>query len=129
MDAANLPGGLAAPAWVVALATAFFLGAKAVLQIREGMDGDSNPEAVKDDGRWQGKMMSLVERSLDLQESTLNEHRQLRETLVEQGELIRGQTHTLKELNEVVLDHRQAAERHREMVKDLHEEVVNGRGE
>ena len=58
--------GLAAPAWLVALATSAFLGAKFVLTVRQNGNGNGR-------GRFEGQVVTLLETQRD----TLNELRNI----------------------------------------------------
>lgn len=107
------PQGLLAPAWVVALALAAWLGVRAAMQIKSSTGGQ------QDRGRYQGRMLTVVERMQDLQEDAVEERRRTQQ-------LIAQQTETLEQVSSRLREHSQEAKEYRRRLEELHEEVVGG---
>lgn len=105
------PQGLLAPAWVVALALSAWLGVRAAMQIKGSSGGQQGQ------GRYQGRMLAVVERMQDLQEDAVEERRQTQQ-------LIAQQTETLERVSTRLQEHNRQAREYRRRLDELHEEVV-----
>lgn len=101
------PDGLLAPAWVVALALAGWLGVRAAMQIKSESGGGG-----ADQGRYQGRMLTVVERMQDLQEDAVEERRRTQELIAQQTQSLERMSTRLHE--------------HSERLEELHEEAVGG---